>query len=199
MSEGVIGHSKDLHRPVALTPPATDDVTDQVMMLAINLGVCPKPEEMDPHTGGYRGTGDKVPPSLAIIEAGATQLTKRWALIVAAGGPAISAGAVAGFWNGSTDVLKVAILAASAFVLAGCAIAIAIIISSDLKARSFASGAQYEARAKVAEAYLTAASAANKTAAPPSSHEGAGGSGEAFAFTVEEEVVVMPAVMPASS
>ncbi len=146
-------HSSELQGPVVLDDKSSCDVTDQVLILAISLGLCPKPEDLkDSNT-----VGDKVPASLAIIEAGATQTSKTARRAVeAVGGFAVLAGVVTSFWQNLSNSVRATTVASAAFVLAAALVAMAMVVSSDVRARGVGSAAQYAARSQVVDAYLRA-------------------------------------------
>jgi len=95
-------------------------------------------------------------PSVAVIEAGATALTKVWSVALAAGvtGTAIVA-VVKGVWGDEHDIVRVAIVSGAAIVLAAFGLAIAIIVSTDVRARATAAATVIEVRARVAKTFLT--------------------------------------------
>jgi hypothetical protein len=160
MTEGLITNSGQLPGPV-LWPDAatTDSITDlapPLRLLLIDLGICPTPEDADQE--GFAKAGIDVPPSVAIIEAGATEFSKASAAqFKALGGVAGIAAVVAAFWKGASVDLRLVVVGGAAFVLAAALIAIAIIVSSDVRARGLGAAAQYDARSRVADAYLRGA------------------------------------------
>jgi hypothetical protein len=154
---GIINDASQLPGPVLWPDTDTSDsITDlapPLRLLLINVGLSPTPADAkDSATAG-----NDVPQSVAIIEAGATQISKASAnQVKALGGLTGIAGAVAAFWEKNHDI-RIIVVAAAAFVLAAALIAIAVIVSSDVRARANAAAAQYDARARVAEAYLQGA------------------------------------------
>jgi len=103
------------------------------------------------------GPFDKTPASFAIIEAGATALTRAWTTIAAAlGGAAAIGAAIAAFWTGQHLEVQITILAGLAAVLAAMMIALAIMVRADLSARATGAAAQYQARAAMTGAFLQA-------------------------------------------
>jgi Short C-terminal domain len=69
------------------------------------------------------------------------------------------------FWNGQQGGVRIAVVAATGAVIAGVAIALAIIVSSDVRARASGAVAIYDARARVAVKLLDVSSAVKP--APP--------------------------------
>lgn len=72
----------------------------------------------------------------------------------ALGGATAITAAITKFWNGEHGDVRIALLATTGAVIAVIAIALAMIISSDLRARAAGAVAIYDARAKVASAML---------------------------------------------
>lgn len=97
----------------------------------------------------------------AIIESGATSLTKWYAgTISAAGGATVIFAAVNKFWVSQQGGTKIALIGGVAAVITGLAISLALIVSSDIRCRAMAAHSVYEARRGIAIAYLEAAAAA---------------------------------------
>jgi hypothetical protein len=96
--------------------------------------------------------------SVAIIESTATALTKWWAGAIAAlGGATAITTAATRFWDNLSGSGRAAIIGASGFVIAAALIALAVIIRSDLQARSAGAAALYAGRAAVAVKLLEVA------------------------------------------
>jgi hypothetical protein len=99
---------------------------------------------------------------VAILEANATALTKWWSVAVGAlGGTTAIATAVSGFWDGETGGVRIALVAATGAILAAATIALAIIVSADVRGRAAGAQAIYSARAAIAAEFLHAASEAS--------------------------------------
>src|ERR1035437_7127104 len=99
-------------------------------------------------TGGAFSTPDQA---VAIIESGATALTKWWAGAVGAvGGTTAISAAVTKFWSDQHGGTRIALVATTGAVLASAAVAPAVIISSDVRARALGASALYGARAQIA-------------------------------------------------
>ena len=115
-----------------------------------------------PNAGDVQGPGGTFlgpPDSVAVLEAGASSFSKWWALAVGAlGGTAAIGTAVTRFWDGQPTSIRASLVASAAFVVAATVIAIAIVVSSDVRARGQAQMAVYAAREAVAVAFLQAAS-----------------------------------------
>ena len=93
--------------------------------------------------------------SVAIIEAGATALSKWWTAGLGAtlGGGAIFA-AVKGFWADQQDGVHVALIASAAFLFAALAVSIAVIVSGDVRTRGHGAAAMIGARRDIAITWL---------------------------------------------
>lgn len=106
------------------------------------------------------------PQSVAVIEAGATSLSKWWA--AGLGAAALAAWpAINRFWNDEPDQQGVLLIGVS-IVVAALVLAIGYIVGSDVRGRSAAAVATIEARASIAEAIADLAQEAHvpATAAP---------------------------------
>jgi hypothetical protein len=103
---------------------------------------------------------------VAIIEAGATALTKWWSGAVAAvGGATVLTASITKFWNGQQGGSRIALLAVTGGLLAAVAIALAIIVSSDVRGRATGAAAIYATRAQVASSMLELICCSQKPAA----------------------------------
>ncbi|GEM_PF-3059516 len=131
------------------------DLSGPVQTLLQQLSLLPKSDDADKPNGSLPPfTGP--PQSVAIIEAGATALAKWWA---AGLGTVITAAsftaAVQGIWGGQSDNVRIAMVGGAATLLAAMAIAIAIMVSSDVRGRATGTVALYQARAQVAVTFLS--------------------------------------------
>jgi trimeric autotransporter adhesin len=110
--------------------------------------------------GGSQDSGSafsKPSQSVAILESGATALTKWWSGAVGAVGGLTAIAAVATrFWNSQTGDARVALLAATGAVLAAAVLALAIIISADVRSRANGATAVYAARAHITGKFIEA-------------------------------------------
>jgi len=104
-------------------------------------------------TGGVTAPAQSV----AIIESGATALSKWWSTAVAGlGGVAAITAVATRFWNGVQGGTRIAVVAGVAGVVAASLIALAIIVGSDVRGRALGATAVYAARAKIAVEFLEA-------------------------------------------
>jgi uncharacterized protein YaiE (UPF0345 family) len=153
---GLIAHSSELSGdvlwPESVTGNAVNELAKPLVTLLIDLGINPKPEDAaaNPTSG--------TPSSVAIIEAGATAFSKHASVaLTALGGVSVITAALATFWKSSVPGVQITLLAASGFGLAASLLAIALVVSADVRARGTGAAAQYEARARIADAYLLGA------------------------------------------
>jgi hypothetical protein len=130
------------------------DLLPPLQSLLVGLNVLPKPEDVEDDNNfwwAFRGT----PQSVAILESGATALSKGWTVVIGAlGGAAAITAAVKNFWQSSPLSVQIALLAATAVVVTAAIIAIAQMVSSELKARATGAVALYDARKAVALQFL---------------------------------------------
>jgi hypothetical protein len=139
----------------------------------------------DPDAASQAGSPAAVfggpPQSVALIEAGATAVSKWWAT----GLGATVAGAwaaVSGWWSGQEPASQRVALWVAAIVTAAAVLGIAYLLGSDVRGRSTASVATIRARAQVADSMVRASQAAFiPSPAPPSA-----------------ELVALPAPLPVS-
>lgn len=104
---------------------------------------------------GERVTPIQTPQSLQVVTAGSTALSKTISTLVAAlGGGTVVWAAVKGFWIAQPENQRIAYIWATALIVSAVAIALAIIVHADVRGRSVASAAEYEARANIAKAFL---------------------------------------------
>lgn len=98
-----------------------------------------------------------TPPALQVITSGATALSKGWATLVGlfGGGTALWT-ALQGFGADPQDepLQRAVFVVSAAVIMAAAVISIAVIVKADVAARAEASAAEYEARARVADALL---------------------------------------------
>jgi hypothetical protein len=105
-----------------------------------------------------RGGVGTTPWSLQAITAGSLQLSKVVAaLVTSLGGGAALWAAVKGFGISQHDPDRLAYIGAAAVIVSAMALALAVIVRSDVMARAQASAAQYDARARCAAAFLETA------------------------------------------
>jgi hypothetical protein len=141
-----------------------DDVLPDTRALLQNLYLLPDKDEMVA-AGKPSAMFGGPPQSVALIEAGATALSKWWAAGLGASvlglWPAILA-----FWDDQPEPNRRVILVAASIATAAAILAIGYIIGSDVRGRSAAAVATIEARTKVADTMLRLAEDAYR---PPDS------------------------------
>jgi hypothetical protein len=150
-------------KPVQFPGQAQDagasDLSDPVVRLLQGLSLLGSKDEL---TGASSlGAVFSGPPqSVAILEAGATAVTKWWS---AALGTGITATGVVAAVKGSVfsgkplDWGHIALIGEAALVIAAMSLAVAIIVGSDIRGRATGAAAQIRARADVATAFLALA------------------------------------------
>ena len=128
-------------------PAGGDDLLPPTRSLLEDLNVLEKKDE--------KVNPVRTPESLQVITAGSTALSKTIATLVAAlGGGTVIWAAVKGFWIAQGENQRIAYIGATALIVSAVVIALAIIVRSDVQGRAIASAAEYEARAKIANAFL---------------------------------------------
>jgi len=147
----------------APVPPPGPDVLEPLQRLLIGMSILGKQEDQIA-SSGFASTFKGVSINVAALESTSTALAKWWAVAIGAGGFlggiwATWRVAVAGFWSEAQVGERMTTIAAVAAAAVAIVLAIAIIVNADVKARSIASAAQYEARAAVAGAYIASADA----------------------------------------
>jgi hypothetical protein len=104
---------------------------------------------------GVAATFTGPPDSVAIIEAGATALSKWWSVVIAGlGGAAVITSAVTKFWNGQTGGVRIVLIGGLAGLLIAALIAISVIVAADVRGRAQGQVALYMARANIAAQFL---------------------------------------------
>jgi len=140
--------------PALAQDDAGQDLSTPVVLLLRDLNVLGSPEDLK-KADGVEAALNGPPQSVAIIEAGATALGKWWTAALGVGATLTSIVATAqGIWGQEHDIVRVAFVGGAAAVLTAIAIAIAIIVSSDVRGRAVGSVAQIQARAQVAQTFL---------------------------------------------
>lgn len=108
-----------------------------------------------------------TPYSLQVITAGSLAFSQQAAKIVTGlGGIAAILAAIKGIWFSSGSAEKVGFIGGAAVVLAALFVSLAIIVRSDVQARSRAQAAEYAARGHIAAAFLQAAERVQADSAP---------------------------------
>ena len=128
------------------------DVAGPALDLLHTLNLCPSEGDLEKADGpGALLAGP--PQSVAVIEAGATALSKWWA--TGLGGTVIGAWtAITTLWGDLDDELRSDVVLAAAIASAALILAIGVIISSDVRGRALATVATVEARSRIAETVI---------------------------------------------
>ena len=108
-----------------------------------------------------------TPYSLQVITAGSLAFSRQASKIVTAlGGSAAILAAIKAIWftSGATEIAT--IIAGAVVLLAAVFVSLAIIVRSDVQARATAQAAEYEARARIASAFLQTAERAQPGSTP---------------------------------
>jgi hypothetical protein len=152
-----------------------DDLLAPAQAMLRGLSVLPSEADVKANGPGaaFRGTPD----SLSIIESGGTALSKGYAVVIAllGGGTAVTT-AVTGFWQNETTSVRIVLVGGTAVFLASAVIAIAVIVSADVKGRAAGSVAQYDVRRQVAMSFLELSLAAHRDATASASQATRSGS-----------------------
>lgn len=139
-----------------------DDVLGPTNELLRGLELLGTKEDLEAANGAtalFRGP----PQSVALIEAGATALSKWWAAGLGASLAAVWA-TVAAWFEGLPAANQPVVLGGVAFVTAATVLAIGYILGSDIRGRSVAAVATIEARAKLGGALIRTAQLVYKPA-----------------------------------
>jgi hypothetical protein len=146
-------------KPVQFPGQAQDakasDLSDPVVRLLQGLSLLGNKDELT-GASSLSAVFSGPPQSVAILEAGATAVTKWWS---AALGTGITATGVVAAVKGSvfSSTPHIALIGEAALVIAAMSLAIAIIVGSDIRGRATGAAAQIRARADVATAFLALA------------------------------------------
>jgi hypothetical protein len=129
--------------------PAAPDPDSELILLLNNLELLP-PSTSTPPTGTF----DPGAAEFQVLKSGVTKITG-WVsrLIAAAGGAGAVWAAVEAYFNRSRPDLQITLVASAAAIIGLAALAMALVISADLRARAEGTAAQYRARGQVAAAY----------------------------------------------
>ncbi len=130
------------------------------------------------YLGGLNLLGDSTGGDAAVnvIESGATSLTKVWVgLVGAVGGAAALTTSISNFWNQQHDATRITLIASGAALLAAVVIALALIVSADVRGRSLGATAAYQARSAVAVEFLRVSEEAWRAANAPAPAPGPAG------------------------
>jgi len=173
-----------------------NDILAPVQALLRGMSILPADGDMTKTGPAAAVTGG--PDSVSIIEAGGTALSKGFASLIAlVGGATVVTTVVTGFWKHESTSVRVTLLGGSAFLLAAAAIAIALIVASDVAGRASGAVALYDARRHVATAllelsltaHLGDSGSADSAVAPVTSRPRAGGGTPVGSGTILELAV----------
>lgn len=150
-------------------------------------------EDGSKKTTGIASTFISPPDSVAIIEAGATSLSKWWVAAVGAlGGTAAITAGVTSFWSGQAQNTRVALVGGVAGVLVAAILGVALMVSADVKGRAYGAGAVYDARASIANEFLRLSMLASRPpvqAAQPIAGKPANGSSHGTDALTDDELM----------
>jgi hypothetical protein len=145
----------DVQFPEQALATSGRDLLSPLKELEQGLGILP--DDKDLAKSGAAATFTGPPDSVAIIEAGATALSKWWSVAIGSlGGAAVITSAATKFWNGQTGAARVALIGGMAGLLVAALIAISLIVAADVRGRAQATVALYAARATIAAQFLQA-------------------------------------------
>ena len=125
------------------------DLTEPTQNLLRGLSLLPEANAAS-QADGFAAAFTGPPTSVAVIEAGATALSKWWAGGLSGGVVAVWA-LVKAFWGDQQADTQRVILWAAAIITGATVLAIAYILASDVRGRAAAMVAMIDARAKVAD------------------------------------------------
>jgi hypothetical protein len=150
---------KPVQFPGQVQDAKASDLSDPVVRLLQGLSLLGNKDELT--SASNLGAVFSGPPqSVAILEAGATAVTKWWSAALGTGITATGVvAAVKGslFANTPLDWGRIVLVGEAAFVIAAMSLTIAIIVGSDIRGRATGAAAQVRARADVATAFLALA------------------------------------------
>jgi hypothetical protein len=132
----------------------TADVAPPINNLLRDLSLIGTKEELE-KADGASALLFGPPQSVAIIEAGVTAATKAWTALFGAGATVGGVVSLVNWGSFTNDALHIAIVAGTALVLAALVIAIALMIGNDIRARGQGAITTIEARASLANRFLT--------------------------------------------
>jgi len=140
--------------PADVVDDKGNDLVAPLQQILRGINVWATADELAQANDG-KGAISGPPASVSIIEAGASALSKWWSVAIGAvGGITVITAAITKFWDSETGGERIAITASIAAVIAAGIVAIAIMVSSDVRGRAAGAVAQYEARAAVATTFL---------------------------------------------
>lgn len=142
--------------PADAIDASAGDLAVPLRNLLVELNILETKADQD--ASGKKFGGKATPWSLQVITAGSLQLSKVVSgLVGALGGGAALWAAIKGFALSQHDPDRLAYIGAATAIVAVVALALAVVVRSDVMARAQATAAEYEARAQTAAAFLAAA------------------------------------------
>lgn len=183
----------EIQIPADAVSATASDILKPLNDLLGDQGLNIKGDPVATEEAGKLQAAFKGPPqSVALIEAGATALSKAWAAGLGAGVAAVWTGVI-GWWGNQTPATQRVALWGAAIFTAAAVLGIAYLLSSDIRGRSIASVATIQARAQVAETMLRMA---QKAYIPPLPASAASATPTAPPASAAE-LVPLPATIPA--
>ena len=137
--------------------PYADDVAAPLKQLLRDLAL------LEDEAPGDVTLRKGTPESLQVIRAGALDVTKVWTSITGAAGLAGAVTTLGAAWKAAPDNLQITLVGGASVILAATAIAIALIIRSDVAGRATTTAALYRSRAQVSNAFLASLVAVGPT------------------------------------
>lgn len=161
MTESTNGSTKSTVQVPTQARNASNDVLPDTRVLLRELQVLPSETELK-SAGTMAAALGGPPQSVALIESGATALSKWWA---AGLGAAVLAAwpTIVAFWDDQPDPNRRVIVIGMSIATAAAVLAIGYIIGSDVRGRSAAAVATIEARARLADMMVRVADGAYRS------------------------------------
>lgn len=157
--------TNEVQLPAAAVNATGDDIGKPTENLLLKLGILSTPEDRT-EAGKFSAVFGGPPQSVAVIEAGATALSKWWAMGLGAAILAVWPG-IELFWKTEDDANLRVLIVGLAIAIASTVLAIGYIVGSDVRGRASASTATIEARARIAETIARLAESVSSPPAPP--------------------------------
>ena len=135
--------------PAQAVSPTGEDLKAPLRALLEDLSLLGPPDKVE-EAGHPKAAFTGPAQSVAVIEAGATALSKWWSVTL--GGSTVALwGAVVHFWNGEPESVRRFLVVSVGVVTAALVLAIAYIVGSDVTGRAAGMVATIEARARLAD------------------------------------------------
>jgi hypothetical protein len=145
----VVDMVDDVKLPADAVAKQGGDIAEPSKAILQQLQLLGTPAQLKKSRGFVHAFGSP-PESVAVIEAGATALSKWWA--AGLGAAVLGAWpAVARFWGDESDATQRVLVIGVSIGIAAAVLAIGYIVGSDVRGRSAAAVATIEARAKIAD------------------------------------------------